>query len=71
MAYLDITGTLPTYSRDDARKLIEKHGGKVASGVSKNVSYVLVGEDAGSKLTRARELGLPLVSEADLLRMIS
>ncbi len=66
-----ITGTLPTYARDEARKLIEHHGGKVASGVSKTVSYVLVGEDAGSKLTRARELGVPLLSEAELLRMIS
>ncbi|MBP1690886.1 MAG: NAD-dependent ligase, partial [Bacteroidetes bacterium] len=66
-----ITGTLPTYSRDEARELIESHGGKVASGVSKNVQYVLVGEDAGSKLTRARELGIPLLSEAELLRMIS
>ena len=66
-----ITGTLPTYSRDEARKIIEQHGGKVASGVSKNVQYVLVGEDAGSKLTRARELGIPLISEADLMRMIS
>jgi len=66
-----ITGTLPTYSREEARELIESHGGKVASGVSKNVQYVLVGEDAGSKLTRARELGIPLLSEAELLRMIS
>lgn len=66
-----ITGTLPTYARDEARRMIEQHGGKVASGVSKNVSYVVVGEDAGSKLTRARELGIPLLSEADLLRMIS
>ena len=66
-----ITGTLPTCSRDEARKLIEKNGGKVASGVSKNVHFVLVGEDAGSKLTRARELGIPLLSEADLMRMIS
>lgn len=49
-----ITGTLPTYARDEARKIIEQHGGKVASSVSKTVSYVLVGEDAGSKLTRAR-----------------
>jgi DNA ligase (NAD+) len=66
-----ITGTLPTLSRDDARKRIEEAGGKVASGVSKTVHYVVVGEDAGSKLTRARELGLPLLSEAELLRMIS
>ena len=66
-----ITGTLPTYARDEARRIIEQHGGKVAAGVSKNVSYVVVGDDAGSKLTRARELGIPLLSEAELLRMIS
>jgi DNA ligase (NAD+) len=66
-----ITGTLPTWSRDEARKVIEQNGGKVASGVSKNVTFVLVGEEAGSKLTRARELGIPLLSEADLQRMIS
>jgi DNA ligase (NAD+) len=66
-----ITGTLPSWSRDEARKIIEQNGGKVASGVSKTVTHVLVGEDAGSKLTRARELGIPLLSEAELLRMIS
>ncbi len=66
-----ITGTLPTHSRDEARRLIENHGGKVATGVSKNVQYILVGEDAGSKLTRARELGIQTISETDLLRMIS
>lgn len=66
-----ITGTLPTYSREDARRLIERHGGKIAAGVSKNVHYVLVGTDAGSKLTRAQELGIPLLSEAELLRMIA
>jgi DNA ligase (NAD+) len=66
-----ITGTLPTYSREDARHLIERHGGKIATGVSKNVHYVLVGTDAGSKLTRAQELGIPLLSEAELLRMIA
>ena len=66
-----ITGTLPTYSRDEARRLIERHGGTVASSVSKNIQYVLVGSDAGSKLTRARELGIPLLTEAELVRMIS
>jgi DNA ligase (NAD+) len=66
-----ITGTLPTYSREEARRLIEENGGKVASGISKNVHYVLVGEDAGSKLTRARDLGLPLLSEDQFRRMIS
>jgi DNA ligase (NAD+) len=66
-----ITGTLPTYSREEARRLIERHGGKIATGVSKNVQYVLVGADAGSKLTRAQELGVPLLTEAELMRMIS
>jgi len=66
-----ITGTLPTTTREEARRLIESHGGTVAGSVSKNTSFVLVGADAGSKLTRAKELGIPLLSEAELMRMIS
>ncbi len=68
---LVITGTLPTYSREEARRMIERHGGTVAGSVTKNTHYVLVGSDAGSKLTRARELGIPLLTEAELVRMIS
>ena len=65
-----LTGTLPTLSRDQARAFIESHGGKVASGVSKNVQYVVAGEDAGAKLERARALNIAVVSEADLKKMI-
>jgi DNA ligase (NAD+) len=65
-----LTGTLPTLSRDQARSAIESHGGKVASGVSKNVHYVVAGEDAGAKLERARALNIPVVSETDLKKMI-
>lgn len=65
-----ITGTLPTLSRDQAGDLIESHGGKVTSSVSKKTSYVLMGESPGSKADKARELGVPIISEEDLLRMI-
>ncbi len=65
-----LTGTLPTYSRGEIRELIERHGGTVVSSVSKNVHYVVVGTDAGSKLTRARALSIPTLSEAELLSMI-
>jgi DNA ligase (NAD+) len=65
-----LTGTLPTMTREEARALIEKHGGKVASSVSKNVQYVLAGEDAGAKLERARALAIPVLSEAELITMI-
>jgi DNA ligase (NAD+) len=65
-----ITGTLPTLKREEAQDIIEKHGGKVTGSVSKKTSYLLVGEDAGSKLAKAQELGVPLLDEAGLLRMI-
>ena len=65
-----LTGTLPTMSRKEASELIELHGGKVTSSVSKKTSYVLAGEEAGSKLTKAKELGVPVLSEADLLQMV-
>ena len=65
-----LTGTLPTYSREEAKRLIEKHGGRVASGVSKNVNYVLLGEDAGAKLAQARKLGIATISEEEFNRMI-
>lgn len=65
-----LTGTLPTYSREEARQLIEQHGGKVASSVSRNVQYVIAGEDPGSKLARARELGIPILTEAGLRALI-
>lgn len=65
-----LTGTLPTYGREEAKKLIEENGGTVASGVSKNVNAVLAGEDAGAKLQKARQLGIQIISEQDFLKMI-
>ena len=64
-----LTGTLPTMKRDDAKKLIESYGGKVTGSVSKKTDYVVAGEEAGSKLTKAQELGIEILSEADLLEM--
>jgi DNA ligase (NAD+) len=65
-----LTGTLPTLSRDDAKKLIEAAGGKVNSAVSKKTSYVVAGEDPGSKLAKAQELGVAVVNESQLLDLI-
>lgn len=65
-----ITGTLPNMKRSEAKELIEKHGGKAAGSVSKKTDYVLAGEDAGSKLTKAQELGITVISEEELLQMI-
>ncbi len=64
-----LTGTLPTMKRDEAKKLIESFGGKVTGSVSKKTSYVVAGEEAGSKLTKAQELGITILSENDLLNM--
>lgn len=65
-----LTGTLPTMTRDEAKALIEKYGGKTSSSVSKKTAFVLAGEDAGSKLTKAQELGLKIIEEKDFLAMI-
>lgn len=65
-----LTGTLPVRSREEATALIEENGGTVSSSVSKNTSYVLAGESAGSKLAKARSLGVKIIGEADLLRML-
>jgi DNA ligase (NAD+) len=65
-----ITGTLPTLSRDQAKEFIEQFGGKVTDSVSKNTSFLVVGENAGSKLDKARELGVPLLDEASLNELI-
>ena len=65
-----ITGTLPTYSREEVKQLIEQHGGRVASSVSKNVTHLLVGEDAGSKLAKAKQLGIPVLSEEELVALL-
>lgn len=66
-----LTGTLPTMSRKEASAIIESNGGKTSSSVSKKTDYVLAGEDAGSKLTKAQQLGVKIISESDLIAMIS
>lgn len=65
-----LTGTLPTMSRKEASQLIESHGGKVTSSVSKKTSYVLAGEEAGSKFEKAQQLGIPILTEEEFLQMI-
>ncbi|GAA0865860.1 NAD-dependent DNA ligase LigA [Paraclostridium tenue] len=65
-----LTGTLPTLKRNDAKEMIEARGGKATSSVSKSTTFVLAGEEAGSKLTKANELGIPVIDEAKFLEMI-
>ena len=65
-----LTGTLPTMTRDEASELIKKNGGKVSGSVSKKTSYVVAGDEAGSKLTKARELGVKVITEAELIELI-
>lgn len=65
-----LTGTLPTLKRDEAKAMIEAAGGKVTGSVSKKTSFVVAGEEAGSKLTKANELGIPVIDEAELLRRL-
>ncbi len=65
-----LTGTLEHFTRDEASAIIESYGGKAASSVSKKTSYVLAGENAGSKLTKAESLGVPIISEQDFADMI-
>ena len=67
---LVVTGTLPTLSRKEAEALIVKNGGKAAGSVSKKTAYVVAGEAAGSKLTKAQELGIPVLTEAEFLSML-
>ena len=66
-----VTGTLPTLKRDEAKALIQKAGGKVTDSVSKKTDYVVVGDDAGSKLEKARSLEISLLSEAELLQLLA
>ena len=64
-----LTGTLPTLKRNDAKDIIEKLGGKATSSVSKSTTFVLAGEEAGSKLTKANELGVKVVDEETFLKL--
>jgi len=65
-----LTGTLPTLTREEAKERIERAGGKVSGSVSKKTSYVVAGEEAGSKLEKAEQLGVKVVDEAGLLEML-
>ena len=65
-----LTGSLPTLKRDDAGERIKNAGGKVQSSVSKKTDYVVAGEEAGTKLEKAKELGVAVIDEAELLRML-
>ena len=64
-----ITGTLPAWSRDEAKAFIEAHGGKVTDNVSKKTSYLVLGEAPGSKLAKAQSLGVAIVDEAALRKL--
>ncbi|MRZ81246.1 NAD-dependent DNA ligase LigA [Paeniclostridium sordellii] len=66
-----LTGTLPTLKRNDAKELIEERGGKATSSVSKSTTFVLAGEEAGSKLTKANELGVTVIDEAKFLELLN
>jgi len=66
-----LTGTLPTLSRDEAKDMLEAAGAKVSGSVSKKTSYVVAGEEAGSKLAKAEELGVPVLDEAGMLALLS
>jgi len=65
-----LTGTLPMLSREQATALIEAQGGKVSGSVSKKTSYVVAGDEAGSKLVKAQELGITILTEAELLHIV-
>ncbi|NUQ72458.1 MAG: NAD-dependent DNA ligase LigA, partial [Polyangiaceae bacterium] len=66
-----LTGTLPTLTREEATAKIEAAGGKVSGSVSKKTHYVLAGAEAGSKLEKARALGVPAIDEAEFLRLLA
>jgi DNA ligase (NAD+) len=65
-----LTGTLPTLSREQAAEKIEAAGGKVSTSVSKKTHYLLAGEEAGSKLEKAKSLGVAVIDEAEFLRLL-
>ena len=66
-----LTGTFPTLKREEAKEMLEAAGAKVAGSVSKKTHYVVAGEEAGSKLTKAQELGVPVLDEAGLLALFA
>ena len=66
-----LTGTLPTMGRDEAKDLLEAAGAKVSGSVSKKTSYVVAGAEAGSKLAKAEELGVAVLDEAGMLRLLA
>ena len=66
-----LTGTLPTLTRNEAKAKLEAAGAKVTGSVSRKTDYVLAGAEAGSKLTKAQELGVAIIDEAEMLRMLS
>ena len=65
-----LTGSLEKYTREEASQIIEKYGGKTSGSVSKKTSYVLAGEEAGSKLTKAQTLGIQVITEQEFEEMI-
>jgi DNA ligase (NAD+) len=65
-----VTGTLPTFSRDDAKAFIESHGGKVTDSVSRKTSYLVLGENPGSKFDKAKSLGVKIIGEAELKKLV-
>jgi DNA ligase (NAD+) len=66
-----LTGELSSFSRDEMKSKIESLGGKISGSVSKKTSFVLAGENAGSKLTKARELGIKIINESEILKMMA
>jgi DNA ligase (NAD+) len=65
-----VTGTLPTLKRDEAKELIQQNGGKMTDSISAKTDYLVAGEKAGSKLAKAEKLGIKVISESELLKMI-